>query len=98
MFYFSLGAAGITALACYTVEANKIVTIDGKFHDGWSYFSGWVAVVFTFVCIGSSIASLFNRQTNVQVGSNMQVVVPNSYVTSVPYNQFTVSANTNKVI
>lgn len=80
------------------MKTNKRVTVDGKLHYGWSYFSGWGAVVFTCVCIGSSIASVFNRQANVPVGSNMQVVVPSTYTTSVPYNQITVSRNINNVI
>lgn len=95
---FFLAAAGISALACFTVELNKVVTLYDKVHYGWSYFSGWAAVVFTFVCSGSSIASSFKRRTNVHVGCNMQVILPSNQNTSVPYNQFTVSTTTNRVI
>ena len=44
-----------------------------------------MAVALTFLCAGTSIASNLNKQTNAQVTNNMQVMVPNNYVTSVPY-------------
>ena len=70
------------------------MSLDKEFHYGWSYVSGWVAVAFASVCIGSSIISIFNRRPIVQVVNNMQVIAPGSYVTSVPYNQFAVSSST----
>ena len=92
-----LAAAEITALSCFTAETNKLMSLSEELYYGWSYFCGWLAVAFTFVCIGSSIISIFNRRPIAQVANKMQVVVPGTFVTSVPYNQLAVSTSTTNV-
>ena len=81
-------------MLCFTAEVqNTIAPYNGVEYDS-SYQFGWVACVTALLCVGSSIASIFNRIPNVESGSNMQVFVPNITATSVPYNQFDVPTAT----
>lgn len=67
LFYFSLVAAEITALCCFTKDVSNDQKIfdhyrqDIKFDFTWSYGTAWVATGFTILCFGSSILSIFNR-------------------------------------
>lgn len=94
LFVVCLAAAEITAMLCFTAEVqNTIAPYNGVEYD-LSYKFGWVACVTALLCVGSSIASIFNRIPNVESGSNMQVFVPNITATSVPYNHFDVPTAT----
>ena len=100
MFFFFiifLAATNITALSVFTELTYELIDQFKEYHCGWSYISGWVAVALISACFVTSIASNYTRRTTVQVTNNMQVTVPNTFVSSVPYNQVIVSNSATSI-
>ena len=93
-----LATADVTAMSCFTAEVHKTIAPYYRVEYDSSYQFSGAACVTALLCVGSSIASIFNRIPNVEAGNNMQVFVPNIIATAVPYNQFDIlTATQNKI-
>ena len=85
-FIFFVAGAEVIALNIFTAQTNNILSEYTEVHYGWSYISGWVAFAIATVCVGSILASVYNRRPMLS-----------PYSIEVPYNQFDVSNSTTKV-